>query len=230
MNQELTSIHLINKISELLKNARNKVINTVNQTMVLTYYEIGRMIVEDEQQGQYRAEYGERIIRELSKSLTKEFGRGFSFTNLNQMRQFYIVYSESQTLSDQIVQTVSEQLQISENKQFGIYETVSRKLDEPKSSTVLTKSLSIPQTLSAELQTPHFQLSWSHYLKLMRMTDENERRFYEIEAFNNNWSLRELQRQYDSALYTRLALSKDKQQILELSTKGQIIWSTKTKQ
>jgi predicted nuclease of restriction endonuclease-like (RecB) superfamily len=78
------------------------------------------------------------------------------------------------------------------------------------------------QTLSDE-----FKLSWSHYLKLIRIDDENERRFYEIESAKNNWSLRELQRQYDSALFTRLALSRDKTKILELSTKGQILETPK---
>ena len=74
------------------------------------------------------------------------------------------------------------------------------------------------QTVSEEVK-----LSWSHYLKLMRIDDENERNFYEIEAYKNNWSLKELQRQYDSALYTRLALSRDKNKVIELSEKGLII-------
>jgi len=193
MNTELVSDNLIDKISELLKNARIKVANAVNYTMVVTYYEIGRMIVEDEQQGKRRAVYGKQVLLDLSKHLTQEFGRGFSVENLDRMRYFYQIYSNSSTSLTN--------LQNTENHLIEKYETLS------------AKSYSIPQ----------FQLSWSHYLKLMRMPDENERKFYEIEAFKNNWSLRELQRQYDSALYTRLALSKDKQQILELSTKGQII-------
>jgi predicted nuclease of restriction endonuclease-like (RecB) superfamily len=165
---------LFDNIRVLLAEARKFVVKNINQTMVCTYFEIGRMIVEDEQKGENRAEYGKRVLEELSGRLTKEFGRGFSLRNLEQMRQFYLSYS-------------------------------------------------IPQTLSAELQTPNFQLSWSHYLKLMRIEDIAERQFYEIEAVNNQWSLRELQRQYDSALYQRLALSKDKQGILELSKKGQTI-------
>jgi predicted nuclease of restriction endonuclease-like (RecB) superfamily len=127
------------------------------------------MIVEEEQKGELRANYGKQIIKTLSVKLTKDFGQGFSIRNIEQMRQFYIAYS-------------------------------------------------IPQTLSAE-----FKLSWSHYLILMRISDENERRFYEVESIKNNWSLRELKRQLNSALYTRLSISKDKNQILELSTKGQII-------
>ncbi len=137
--------------------------------MVITYFEIGRMIVEEEQNGKERAEYGKKIIEELSKRLNTEFGKGFSQRNLEQMRQFYLIYSKT-------------------------------------------------HTLSAE-----FNLSWSHYLKLMRIENEDERKYYEIEAFSNNWSLRELQRQFDSALYERLVLSRDKKAVKELSEKGQIL-------
>lgn len=166
---EIISNQLANRVLELLISARTKVVQTVNHTMVLTYFEIGRMIVEEEQNGKQRADYGKKIIKILSDRLTKEFGKGFSHRNLEQIRQFYTVYSKT-------------------------------------------------QTLSAE-----FNLSWSHYMKLMRIDDENERKFYEIESFKNNWSLRELNRQYDTALFTRLALSKDKNEILQLSTKGQTL-------
>ena len=87
------------KIAELLKNARNKVIQTVNSTMVFTYYEIGRLIVEEEQKGRQRAEYGKQLLKGLSKRLNSEFGRGFSVTNLQQMKNFYNVYGKQQTLS-----------------------------------------------------------------------------------------------------------------------------------
>ncbi|MBZ9787343.1 DUF1016 N-terminal domain-containing protein [Psychroflexus sp. CAK57W] len=169
------------QIVELLQSARNKVVQTVNHTKVHTYFEIGRLIVEEEQEGKDRAEYGKQILSGLSKVLTKEFGKGFSTTNLKQMRQFYLAYSIGQTLSD--------------NSKFEIQQTV-------------------PAT---------FKLSWSHYLKLMRIDDENEKQFYEIESVKNNWSVRELDRQYDSALYTRLVLSRDKEKIKELSEKGLIL-------
>jgi len=161
------------RIAKLLVEARSSVVQTINKTMVHTYFEIGRMIVEEEQNGNIRAEYGKQVLIELSKKLTDEFGKGFSRRNLEQMRQFYLTYSKT-------------------------------------------------QTVSAE-----FNLSWSHYLKLMRIDNENERKFYEIEAFENNWSLRELQRQYDSALYERLALSRGKKGVKELSEKGQIIETAK---
>jgi len=186
----LQSKELLQSISALLENARKKVAVAVNQTMVLTYFEIGRMIVEDEQNGENRAEYGKTVLKELSVHLTERFGKGFSSTNLKQMRQFYISYSIRQTLSDE--------LQNTDYQDFDIFQITSGK------------------------SFPQFNLSWSHYLKLMRINDVNERKFYEIESFKNNWSLRELQRQYDSALYTRLSLSKNKEEIIQLSEKGQI--------
>lgn len=157
------------RITDLLKKARKKAIYSINQTMVYTYFEIGKIIIEEEQKGQKRAEYGKQLIKKLSQKLIKEFGKGFSQRNLEQMRQFYLTYSKT-------------------------------------------------QTLSAE-----FRLSWSHYLFLTRIDNENERKFYEIEAFDNSWSLRDLQRQFDSALFERLVLSRDKKGIKKLSEKGQII-------
>ena len=159
------------EIHDLLHNARQNIISNINSTMTKTYFLIGKRIVEEEQNGNKRAEYGKNLIKMLSEKLTKEFGKGFSETNLEQMRKFFKVYG-------------------------------------------------IPQTLSEEFQ---FNLSWSHYLILMRMEDINARNFYEIEAFENNWSLRELKRQVNSSLYERLVLSKDKEKVKELSVKGQII-------
>jgi len=176
------------QIVELLQSARKKVVQTVNQTMVTTYFEIGRKIVEEEQGGKKRADYGKKVIKELSKVLTDEFGKGFSERNIEQMRQFYLVYSKPQTLS----------------ADFKIAQTLSAESED-----------AISETLSR-----NFNLSWSHYLKLMRIDDENERKFYEIEAYKNNWSVRELQRQFDTALYTRLVLSRNKEKVKELSEKG----------
>jgi len=157
------------EIHDLLHNARQNIVLNINSTMTKTYFLIGKRIVEEEQDGNKRAEYGKKLIKTLSEKLTKEFGRGFSQRNLEQMRTFYLRYS-------------------------------------------------ISQTLSAE-----FKLSWSHYLILMRIEDIGTRNFYEIEAIQNNWSLRELKRQVNSALYERLVLSKDKEKVKELAVKGQII-------
>jgi len=198
MSADLTTKQLLDNISALLKNARNKVVVAVNQTIVLTYFEIGRMIVEDEQNGENRAEYGKAVLKDLSLHLTRKFGTGFSVSNLKQIRQFYIVYSKGQK--------PSVFLQNSDN-QIEKRQTLSGELDSKQNP---------PDSIK-------FNLSWSHYLKLMRINDINERKFYEIESFKNNWSLREPQRQSDSALYTRLSLSKNKEEILQLSEKGQII-------
>jgi len=188
--------NLYTKVIELLNQARQNVAQTINNTMATAYFEIGRMIVEEEQQGKEKAEYGKRVLKELSEKLVVEFGKGFSETNLRQIRNFYLLYS--------IQQTVSAEFK-----------------NEEIAGTAPRKSIN-QQTLSAQ-----FKLTWSHYLKLMRITDVNERNFYEIEAIKNNWSLRELQRQYDSALYTRLALSKNKEEVISLGQKGQIIEKSK---
>lgn len=175
MNPNLPNVlPLFGKIADLIELARKQVVTTVNLAMVRTYFEIGRTIVDDEQRGNPRAQYGKAIIADLAMRLTDAFGKGFSIRNLEQMRQFYLTYS-------------------------------------------------IPQTLSAELQQPRFQLSWSHYLILMRIDNPDQRRFYELECAANNWSLRELQRQYNSSLYERLALSRDKAEVKKLAQEGQQI-------
>ena len=173
--------NLFNKVISLLQKSRNEVVKSINQTMVYTYYEIGKMIVEEEQVGKNRAEYGKQTLKELSARLTKEFGKGFSTDNLENMRKFYLVYS-------------------------------AQPIETEKS-----------ETLSRISFMPDFQLSWSHYLKLVRIDNDEERRFYEIEAQENNWSLRELRRQCDTALYQRLALSRDEKGVKELAAKGQVI-------
>ena len=183
----------ISQIVELLESARRNVVQTINHTMVATYFEIGRIIVEEEQNGKDRAKYGKSILRELSKVLTKEFGKGFSITNIQQMRSFYLSYQKQQTLSVK---------------------------SKSKNSSTLSR---ISENEKQQLQSPKFNLSWSHYIKLMRIENEEERKFYEIESAKNNWSVRELERQYNSALYTRLTLSRDKDKVKELSEKGLII-------
>lgn len=171
INNVPTIENFIEEVKALLHSARTYVTTQINTAMVSTYFEIGRRIVEQEQNGASRAGYGENILNELSNTLTQEFGRGFSTVNLRQMRAFFLAYEKQQTVSAK------------------------------------------------------FKLSWSHYLKLMRISDINERKFYEIECHKNNWSLRELQRQFDSALYQRLVLSRDTEKVNELAEKGQIIES-----
>lgn len=170
----------LSQIVELLQSARKNILSAINHTMVASYFEVGKMIVEEEQKGTDRAQYGKSLLRELSKALTSEFGKGYSVTNIQQMRVFYLTYSKQQTLS-----------------------------------------------VKSENNIPVLRLSWSHYLKLMRLEDGDERRFYEIETEKNSWSVRELERQIDSALYTRLLLSRDKDKVKELSEKGLLLQNPK---
>lgn len=169
-------------ISNVLANARKNAKTAVNLSMVYAYYEVGRMIVEEEQHGENRAMYGKYLLKELSEYLSVKYGKGFSVTNLKQMRQFYLVYA-----TDQISQTLSDQF----------------------------------KNLPAVSTGRKFFLSWSHYLKLMRITNIDERHFYEIESVKNDWSLTELKRQYDSSLYERIALSTDKDKVYRLALEGQ---------
>ena len=172
----------------MLARARKNAKTAVNLSMVYAYFEIGRMIVEEEQHGANRAAYGTQLLKELSAYLTKNFGKGFSVGNLKNIRQFYKVYSE-----DQIGETVFSQ--------FG--------------------------NLPAVSTGRKFYLSWSHYLKLMRIDNIEERHFYEIESVKNDWSLSELKRQYNSSLYERLALSTDKEEVYRLALEGQTVESPK---
>ena len=149
---------LVKEIRDLVQSARRTAAQNVNTLQVITNFEIGRRIVEYEQKGSIRAEYGERIFEELSQRLTHEVGKGFSTRNLRYMRDFYIEYRET---VPQIAQTVSGQF-------------------PAKTST----ETPIMQTLSAKLTT-NFTLSWSHYVFLMTIDNRNERRFYEIESRQN---------------------------------------------
>jgi predicted nuclease of restriction endonuclease-like (RecB) superfamily len=195
MKSELLNQNLLSDIKELIIDSRKTIIQSVNTTMVYTYFEIGRLIVEHLQDGKDRAFYGKQVLKSLSVQLTKEFGRGFSEDNLENMKNLFLTYSKSETLSRK--STSSE------------FSKISKVADKETQQTPSVK----------------FVLSWSHYVYLMRIENSDERRFYEIEAHDNNWSLRELKRQFDSSLYERLALSKDKKGLKELSQKGQFIQS-----
>lgn len=175
-------------VSDVLARARKNAKTAVNLSMVYAYFEIGRMIVEEEQHGANRAAYGTQLLKELSAYLTGIYGKGFSVTNLKQMRQFYLAYA-----NDQIGQILSDQF----------------------------------ENLPAVSTGRKFYLSWSHYLKLMRIDNIEERHFYEIESVKNDWSLSELKRQYNSSLYERLALSTDKDKIYRLAMEGQTVEASK---
>lgn len=182
------------EVITIVKSSQQQLLRTVNQTLVTTYYEIGRKIVEEEQNSNQRAEYGRYLIQSLSNKLTQEFGKGFSIRNLEQMRRFYQVFTIPQTLSAELENSKSESL--------------SRIFDIKQKTQTLTSQ---------------FKLSWSHYIFLSSMDDKLERNFYEIESIKHNWSVRELKRQYNSALFARLSLSRDKEEVLKLAKEGQII-------
>ena len=185
-------------IVQILNAARQAAARNVNALMTATYWEIGRRIVEAEQKGKRRAGYGEQLIERLSLDLTQQFGRGFSRPNLQQMRQFYVVWNP-----DRIRQTLSGE---------------SAKRQTPSSEFLPALS---PKTTAISLQAlaQVFVLSWSAYVRLLAVKNDQARRFYEIEALRGGWSVRQLDRQIGSQFYERTALSKNKAAML---TKGAI--------
>ncbi|MCK5526849.1 MAG: DUF1016 domain-containing protein, partial [Candidatus Latescibacteria bacterium] len=154
---------LLKELRKLIVSARKTATRAVDTIQVATNFEIGRRIVEHEQQGKARAEYGKVLLRALSLRITEEFGRGFSLTNLKLMRQFYQLYR------DRIGQTVSGQFDVD-----GKSQTLSDQLTATKAYAVVPEKM---QTLSAP-----FRLSWSHYVFLLGIKNPDERNFYEIEA------------------------------------------------
>ena len=158
---------VVQEIRTVLETARSNVARQVNSELLNTYWNVGRIICEYEQTLPERADYGRQTLRAVSKELTKEFGKGFSVSNIQFMRRFYQTY--------QIQQTVS------------------------------------------------VKLSWSHYCELLSISDPDKRSFYEKEAVNSGWSVRELKRQIESSLFERLLLSRgdaNKEQVLSLALKG----------
>ncbi|MDR3110984.1 MAG: PDDEXK nuclease domain-containing protein [Planctomycetaceae bacterium] len=186
------------QVADLLVSARKYAKRQLDNTIVTAYYEIGRMIVEREQQGQKRAQYGAKLIKGLSQYLTGQYGRGFSVVNLQSIRKFYQVYSQS------------------------IQQSLTAKSGDDEKSQSLISLFDVNaqkgQSLSAQ-----FNLTWTHYQILMRIEDESARRFYEIETLNQQWSVRQLQRQVGSSLYERLALSRDKDKVMALANEGQTV-------
>ena len=154
------SNNYINEIKKILKNARQKAYTAVNSAMVEAYWEIGRRIVEEEQRGKERAEYGKEIVKNLSKELTEEFGKGYSYRTLREIRQFYLMFSD-----------------------FEKWRTVSAKL------------------------------TWSHFQKVLRVSDEKARIFYLTEAAENMWSVRTLDRNISTLYYDRIVASIDKKTV-----------------
>lgn len=210
------SLHnLVQEIRNLIQNARKSAVQNVNSLQVITNFEIGRQIVEHEQKGSHRAEYGKQTLIELSRQLNNEFGRGFSATNLEYMRRFYLEYTEGVPQIPQTVSGKSPTPLIAGKPSIPQTVSAKSKINVPTTSP-------IGQTLSAEF-TARFTLSWSHYVFLLNIKNPDERRFYEIESTGNQWSLSELKRQYNAGIYERLSISRDKTGVRALSREGHII-------
>lgn len=189
---------LFERISALIEESRKKVATAVNIAEVYTKYEIGRHIVEDEQEGKARAAYGKQVLPILSQKLTDKFGSGWSLETLKSARKFYSVYAPQ-----------------------AIRSTALTKSDKETGKTNLVNSVDQIQIAPAE---PHkFVLSWSHYLVLMRIKDDGARSFYEVECAKQNWGVRWLQRQVGSSLYERIALSSDRDKVVRMAKEGEII-------
>ncbi len=189
---------LFERISALIEESRKRVATAVNIAEVYTKYEIGRYIVEDEQEGKARAAYGKQVLPILSQKLTDKFGSGWSLETLKSARKFYSVYAPQ-----------------------AIRSTALTKSDKETGKTNLVNSVDQIQIAPAE---PHkFVLSWSHYLVLMRIKDDGARSFYEVECAKQNWAVRWLQRQVGSSLYERIALSSDRDKVVRMAKEGEII-------
>jgi len=185
--------NLLDKIAEILVEARRRVVREINKAQVLAYWEIGREIVEFEQKGKIRAAYGKELIKRLSKDMTEKFGKGFSQINIRNMRRLYLEFPT------QIQQTLSVKSQ---------------------KRPPLSRESAIQQTPSDKFEP---LLSWSHYCEMLKVEEPLARSFYEQEAIQNNLSVRELKRHINSMLFERLALSKDTKAVMKMAKKGQII-------
>lgn len=167
---DINNINIINQIKEIISTARVNAARQVNNEILIAYWNIGKIIIEYEQQGNAKADYGKKLITQLSRELSKELGSGFSKSNLFNMRSLYLNYP--------------------------IFQTVSGKL------------------------------TWSHYCELLSVSDKDARAFYEKEAINSNWSVRELKRQINTSLFQRLLLSQgnaNKEKVLTLAKEGMVV-------
>ncbi len=195
---------LYQRISALIEESRQRVKTAVNTAMVYTYYHVGQYIVENEQQGEQRAAYGKAVLKELSKRLTDRFGNGWSYPNLQNIKKFYQVYSN-----------------IVNRQNYSSIELSKHCLDNSEMVHTVDQIQKANQCLAFSEKT--FSLSWSHYLILMRIENPDARSFYEIECKQQDWSVRQLSRQVGSSLYERLALSRNKDEVMRLATEGQTI-------
>lgn len=182
---------LFDRVVSILDDARSHVARTVNSAMVIAYWLIGREIVEEEQKGKKRAEYGKALIEDLSRRLTERYGRGFSVPNVRNFRQFYLVYRERVP-----------------------------KIHYPTGGESGVPAKRYPAG-SESVEGFDSALSWSQYRALMRVENEDARLFYEREALSNHWNKRQLERQINTLLFERLLNSRDKDGVLQLANDEQ---------
>lgn len=180
---------LCNNAIDLIKHSREAIVHSIDIVQLMTYYTLGKWIVEEQQNGKERAQYGKEVLKKLSIRLNEEFEKGFSVSTLTNIRKFYLTYSDR------------------------ISEPVVTKFVEQKSQPLVTNLI----------KEPPFKLPWTHYLILMRIVDDSARRFYEIEAAKGIWGKRTLQRHVASSLYERIALSRNKDEVIKLANEGNII-------
>lgn len=184
---------LVNDLRSIVSKARSKAFAAVNYSLVERNWRIGQRIVEEEQNGTSRAEYGKHVIEVASAALTKEFGKGFSYTNIANYKRFYLTFSDLQ-----ILQTVSEEFK------------------KQKHQTLSDESSLLPQ--KGQTQPAQFELRllpWSHYERLIRVEDKKAREWYAKEAFNEGWSYRTLNRNINTLYYERLLMSTKKQPVVD---------------
>ena len=206
---------LFARVVALVEEARHKVATVANLAQVYTNFEIGRQIVEEEQGGKRRADYGKQVLIALSQKLTARFGRGWSAENLRKMRTFFLMYSE---IHNGVVEFDHEEIhnsvvEIQGDRKFA---TVLRKSDLEDSANTVYEIADVKDSVNSVSPIPKFTLSWSHYLLLMRIADPVERAFYEREATQGNWSFRQLERMYRTSTFERLQISKDKAKVRAL--------------
>jgi predicted nuclease of restriction endonuclease-like (RecB) superfamily len=206
------------RIRQILDSARSNAARSVNTAQVVANWLIGREIVEEEQKGRRRAEYGKKLIESLAVSIAKDYGAGYSVQSLFYMKQFYLSYPELCSGAPILHAVRGES---SRGLPSGKLHAPRGEFESPVHDGSVTI---IPHAVRMESWTPgqlHPNLSWTHYRTLLRVDKAEARAFYEIEAIKNNWAARELERQINSLLYERLALSRDKKGLMRLAVKGQ---------
>ena len=188
----------VSELRKLLENARHQAARAVNAILTATYWEIGRRIVEYEQGGKARAEYGEELLKRISDDLTSQIGRGFGISHVKMMRQFYLAYSNLKNRQSLIGQSTAKKSQ--------------SLIGELEGKPEAHYAPDLPALMD------YFPLSWTHYARLLRIKNDHARNFYESESIRGGWSVRQLERQIESQFYERTALSRDKASMLKKGT------------